>query len=68
MPLEGIMLEFIFKVFVMTSISGWIPYWLDPWIYVKIFLLGLSTYLVVALLEYKKIQGIPLDTVLKNRE
>lgn len=68
MPLESILLEFIFKVFVMTSISGWIPYWLDPWIYVKIFVLGLATYLVVAFLEYKKIQGIPLDTVLKNRE
>ena len=68
LPLERIMLEFIFKMFVMSSISGWIPFWLDPMIYVRMFLLGLITYLLVALLEYRKITGIPMDVILKNRE
>ena len=68
LPLENTLLKIIFEMFVMTSISGWIPYWLDPMIYVRMFLLGFGTYLVVALLEYKKIQKISMEEVLKNVE
>ena len=51
----------------MVKISGWIPYWLDPMIYVRMFLLGFGTYLVVACLEYKKIQRISMKSVLSGQ-
>ncbi len=66
MPLENILLKAIFEMFIITSISGWIPYWLDPMIYVRMFLLGFGTYLVVALLEFRKIQKISMNQVLKT--
>ncbi len=66
LPIENSLLSFIFKMFIMTSMSGWIPYWLDPMIYVRMFLLGFGTYLVVALLEYRKIQKISMEELVKG--
>ena len=37
-------------------------------IYVKMFLIGIGTYLVVALLEYRKIRRVAMDEALKNVE
>ena len=66
LPVENVLLRFVFEMFIVTSISGWIPYWLDPMIYAKMFILGFGTYLIVALLEYRKIQRIPKEEVLKT--
>ena len=52
----------------LQSLSGWIALYIDPKIYVKMFVIGLVTYAVVALLEYRKIQKVPMDEALKNVE
>lgn len=52
----------------LQSISGWIALWIDPMIYVQMFVIGLVTYAVVALLEYKKIRKVPMGEALKNAE
>ena len=45
-----------------------IPIYLGKSIYVKMFIMGVVSYGVVALLEYRRIQKIPMDTALKNVE
>ena len=50
----------------LTSVSGWIALWIDPKIYLEMFVIG--TYAAVSLLEYRRIRKIPMDEALKNVE
>ena len=65
-PIERALLDIIFRVYIMSTISGWIPFYMDPMIYVKMFLLGFITYMIVALLEYRKIRNVPMEEALKD--
>lgn len=60
-PVETILMKGIFREMMLQSLSGWIALYIDPKIYVKMFVIGLVTYAVVALLEYRKIQKVPMD-------
>ena len=68
MPLVYQALVYIFRWMLINSMSGWIPIYLGKSIYVKMFIMGVVSYGVVALLEYRRIQKIPMDTALKNVE
>ena len=68
LPLEYEIMVVLFRVMMLQSISGWITFYIAPRIYVEMFAMGLGTYLVVALLEYRKIRGVPMDAALKNVE
>ncbi len=68
LPIEYEVMVFLFRVIMMSSISGWIPFYVSPVLYVKMFAIGLGTYLVVAVLEYRKIRKVPMDEALKNVE
>ena len=48
--------------------SGWISYYVEPFMYVKMFLLGVAAYAVVAALQLLKIKRIPMTDALKNVE
>ena len=61
-------MRWIFRFYVVTSIAGWIPYYLDPGIFPEMFLLGMGTYAVVALLENRRLRRVPMDLALKNVE
>ena len=50
------------------SIRGWITFYIESAVYVKMFLLGIGTYAVVAALEYSRICRVPMDEALKNVE
>ena len=52
----------------LTSVSGWIALWIDPKIYLAMFVIGIGTYAAVSLLEYRRIRKIPMDEALKNVE
>ena len=67
-PIEEIFMKIIFREMMLASISGWITLWIDPMIYVEMFVIGAVTYAVVAALEYRKIQKVPMDEALKNVE
>lgn len=67
-PIEYEVMVWLFRVIMMNSITGWITFYIDPIIYVKMFAMGILTYGVVALMEYKKIQKVPMDEALKNVE
>ena len=68
LPIETTIMEVLFREMMLQSISGWIALWIDPMIYVQMFVIGLVTYAVVALLEYKKIRKVPMGEALKNVE
>lgn len=68
LPLVYEGLVYIFRWMLINSMSGWIPIYLGKSIYVKMFIMGVVSYGVVALLEYRRIQKIPMDTALKNVE
>ena len=68
LPIETTIMEVLFREMLLQSISGWIALWIDPMIYVQMFVIGLVTYAVVALLEYKKIRKVPMGEALKNAE
>ena len=67
-PLETIFMKVIFREMMLQSFSGWIALYIDPKVYVEMFLIGLLSYAMVALLEYRKIQKVPMDEALKNVE
>lgn len=68
LPIERSIMKILFKEVMMASISGWITFYMDPKIYVEMFLMGIATYTVVAALEYRKIRRVPMDEALKNVE
>ena len=68
LPIEYEIMEVLFRMMMLQSISGWITFYIGPEIYVKMFVMGFVTYLVVALLEYRKIRHVPMDAALKNVE
>ncbi|MCM1111960.1 MAG: hypothetical protein NC399_01765 [Muribaculum sp.] len=68
MPIEREIMVVLFKAVMMSSITGWIPFYMDSGIYLRMFLMGLGTYAVVALLEYRKVCAVPMEEALKNVE
>lgn len=58
----------MFIEMIMTSITGWITFYVDPAVYAEIFALGIVTYGVVAVLEYRKLKKVPMDEALKYVE
>ena len=68
LPVEKAVMNVIFRAMMMSSMTGWITLWIDPKIYVEMFLIGFVTYGGVALLEYRKIRKVPMDEALKNVE
>lgn len=68
LPIESAVMVVLFREVMLQSISGWIPLYIDPVIYVKMFLLGFGTYLIVAAIEYRRIRKVPMDQALKNIE
>ena len=68
LPIEKAVMNVIFRTMMMSSMTGWITLWIDPKIYVEMFLIGFVTYGGVALLEYRKIRKVPMDEALKNVE
>lgn len=55
-------------VIMLSEYSGWLTYYIDPAIYGKMYLMGLAAYAVIAVLQFRHIQKIPMDEALKNAE
>ena len=67
LPIETMLMKVIIKI-VMQSMTGWISFYMDPKIYEEMFVLGICSYAVVAMVEYRRIRKVPMDTALKNVE
>lgn len=68
LPIDYIIIKQLYLSIMMSSLSGWITFYINPVVYVKMFLLGFVTYSIVAALEYRRIQRVPLAEALKNAE
>ena len=52
----------------MASYSGWFSFRMEPMGYVKMFVFVLIGYLLVLLLDFRRIRKIPMDRALKSAE
>ena len=68
LPIERQVMEVLFREMMLSSISGWITMWVDPMIYVKMMAIGIASYAVVAILEFRRIRHVPMNEALKNVE
>lgn len=65
-PLENIIMKFIFMNYLAARMSGWITYDIPDTIFYKMFLIGAATYFIVAVFEMRKINSIPMSDALKD--
>lgn len=68
LPAEYYILYRIFYGMIMPALSGWFSYYVAPEIYVKMIVVGLISYGVVALAQYRNIKKVPMEEALKNAE
>ena len=66
LPPVRVVLEWMYNLIVASKINGWVPFYLNPWIYLEIIVMGLAAYFAVSIFEYKKIRRIPMEEILKN--
>ena len=66
--IEKAIMNVLFRQMMLASVSGWIALWINPKIYLEMFFIGIGTYAVVSLLEYRRIRKVPMDEVLKHVE
>ncbi len=68
MPLVYRALVEILHIMLLNEMTGWLPMAVKPIMFVEIFLAGVGSYALVALVEYRRIRHVPMDTALKNVE
>ena len=54
--------------YLMESFSGWLTLFLEPVVYPEMFAMGMGAYILVAILQFRRIRKIPMDIALKNVE
>lgn len=52
----------------MLDYTGWLTFYIAPWVYVVMFGVGIVCYGIIHLIEMKRIRKIPLSVALKNME
>ncbi len=55
--------EYFFK-----SYPGWLPYYVAPSVFVKMAVMGIVSYAVIAFFQTRKVKKVPLADALKNIE
>ncbi len=66
-PISVLVMKGLFRV-MMSEYTGWFSFYINPKVYLEIFLSGVLSYVVIAALQLFKIKKIPLDEALKNME
>ena len=66
--LSCLSIKVIYREMLIDMLSGWIPIYMAPWIYPLMFVLSFACYLVISLIQMKRIRKIPMDEALKNVE
>lgn len=67
LPLDRLAIKGLYHFFMM-DMSGWLTFYISPTIYWQMPLIGFVSYLIIALILYKKIGKVPMDEALKNIE
>lgn len=58
----------VIYVFMMAEFSGWLTFYIKPAIYPEMCIMGFLAYLLVAIMQFRRIKKIPMDEALKNVE
>lgn len=66
--LSYLSIKVIYRAMLIDMRSGWMPIYMAPWIFLLMFVLSFTCYLVISLLQMKRIKKIPMDEALKNVE
>ncbi len=67
LPLVDFILSYVIVV-IMSEYAGYLPYYVPFSTYLKIIAVGIISYSIIAIIQFRKVKRIPLDMVLKNRE
>ena len=67
MPIIHLLLQWAFRYYLYVKMSGYIPYIISNACYVKLFVMGIASYAVVAALMLLKIRKVPMGEALKNQ-
>ena len=54
--------------YVTGMIEGYVPFYLPPWVYLFIAVVGIGAYYVINFFHVRKVRRIPMSDALKNRE
>ncbi|MGN0368840.1 MAG: ABC transporter permease [Wujia sp.] len=54
--------------YVTGMIEGYVPFYLPPWVYLFIAVVGIGAYYVINFFHVRKVRRIPMNDALKNRE
>ena len=68
LPCVTVLIRFLMKIMIRMEMTGWIELYVGSKVYVQMAALGVLSYVVVAVFEYKKIGRVPMDETLKNAE
>ncbi len=66
-PLSYCIIKYIYY-FMMQEFNGWLTFHVGKEIFVKMFVMGILTYMIIGIFEVRKITKIPMEEALKNAE
>ena len=52
----------------MQEFNGWLTFYLDPWLSPVLFVIGIACFMLVYLLEMRRIRAVPLNVAIKDIE
>jgi putative ABC transport system permease protein len=67
-PFMDIAMRAVFKSYLYTMMTGYVPYIMSPWTYVVMFATGIVCYAIVVLLQMRKVAKVSKSEALKNTE
>lgn len=68
LPVEEKLMGMLWKRLLLKKMRGYLPYYIDPVIPIQMVVIGVVSYAVVAVYEFRKIKRVPMDMALKNVE
>ena len=67
-PAVTALIRYLMKVMIRLEMTGWIDLYVGKQVHMQMLALGIGAYAVIAMLEYRKINRVPMDEALKNAE
>ncbi len=66
-PIASIAMKAVFQYF-LKEYPGWLPYYVEPSVFLKMAIMGIVSYAVIAFFQTRKVKKVPLADALKNVE
>lgn len=67
MPLVSLLIDKVMDI-ALSSYAGYLPFYVPFSVYIKMAVLGIVSYAVIAYMQMRRVKKIPLDIALKNVE